>query len=272
MPQSNGVLLRTSDMARILHNNEWYDELGSGSLYEAEFERIFRQYVPKTYPGFIAVPFKKTVYSDHTSARADLALIRTDYLGWWVVEVERAVHSFSAHVLPQVRTLATARYGRDEATYLATKSDQLDSGRLFDMIRGDQPRVLVVVDMPRDNWKTALEQHQAKLAVFQIFRSGRGQYLIRLNGYHPTVDPLVRSPCSFDPVLRNLLTVGIPAILPSDTSDQIPIYYQGKLTLWRRIDTADRVSLSPIATLNFDPTALYEIVLEADSLKLQLAN
>ena len=58
-------------MARIFHRDEWYEELGPGLLYEQEFEDIFRQHVPKIYPGCVAVPFKKTVSSDERSARAD---------------------------------------------------------------------------------------------------------------------------------------------------------------------------------------------------------
>lgn len=256
-------------MARILHNDEWYDELGSGSLYEAEFERIFQQYVPRIYPGFIAVPFKKTVYSDDASARADLALIRADYLGWWVVEVERAVHSLSSHVLPQIRTLSTAYYGHDEAMYMAKKYEQFDGNRLYDMIRGDQPRVLVVVDMPRDDWIPALEENNARLAVFQIFRSERGRYLVRVNGYHPTAEQPARSLCSFERLLPNLLRIQKPAILPSDSSNQLSVYYQGKLTLWRRIDTADQVWLISVAKLDLDSTALYELILDSDILTLR---
>ena len=264
----HGIKHRTTKMARILHNDDWYDELGSGSLYETEFERIFQQYVPRVYPGFIAVPFKKTVYSDDASARADLALIRSDYLGWWVVEVERAEHSLSNHVLPQIRTLANAYYGYDEAAYMAEKSKQLDRDRLYDMIRGDQPRMLVVVDMPCDDWKPALKENSAELAVFQIFRSERDRYLVRINGYYPTIEQPARSLCHFEQLLPNLLKVQKPAILPSNPSSQISVYYQGKLTFWRRIDTADQVWLIPLARLDLDATIHYELILDSDTLAL----
>ena len=256
-------------MARILHKDEWYDELGSGSLYEAEFERVFQQYVPKICPGFIAVPFKKTVYSDDTSARADLALIRTDYLNWWIVEVERSDHSLYGHVLPQIRTFSAAYYGREEALYLSKKSDRLNSERLFDMIRGDQPRILVVVDTPRDDWSPVLEENNAKLAVFQIFRSERDRYLFRIDGYLPTIEKPIRSPCFFEPLLPNLLRVQNPAILPADLYDKIPIYYRGKLSLWRRIDTSDKVWLISLMRIDLDPSVSYEITPEADILVLR---
>jgi len=258
-------------MARILHDDEWFDELGQGSLYEIEYERIFQQRVPVMYPGFIAVRFKKTVYSEDGSARADLALIQRDYLAWWVVEIEKASHSTLGHVLPQVRTLANASYGREEATYLHNQSDCLEGSRLVDMIRGEPPRVLVVVDMPRDDWRAPLEEHRAKLSVFQLYRSHRGRYITRLNGYHPTVSPVLRSLCKMDPTFYNLLMVQNPAILPSGLDNTVSVYFQGRLTSWQRIETGDTVWLQPRARVDLDENQTYEILLEANKLILQTA-
>ena len=257
-------------MARIFHRGEWYEELGQGSLYESEFERIFCQYVPSISPGFLAVPFKKTVYSDQSSARPDLALIRNDYLDWWVVEIEKAAHSAVSHVLPQVRTLAAASYGHSEVVYLESRSDELDGERLYDMIRGEPPRVLVVVDMPCDHWRAPLEEHSAKLSVFQLYRSGRGNFIARMNGYQPTIAPVSSSQCHLHPILNNVLVVRRPAILPATAVDaKVNILYQGRVTLWRRIATADCVLLKPLARLDLQPNTDYKLVLEAQRLLLR---
>ena len=257
-------------MARILHNREWYDELGPSSMFESEFEAIFLQYVPQLYPGCVAVQFKKTVSSDEGSARADLALIQTNYLGWWVVEVERSVHSLGSHVLPQVRTLATAAYGRPEAVYLCEKHQELNEERLFDMIRGEQPRVLVVVDRPCEAWKSPLKELGASLAIFQIFRSDRGRYMVRVNGDHPSFFAGEFSLCVPDPTMRSLLRVQKPALLPEGQESSIEIYYEDQLTFWRRIGTADAVYLSPIGRVDIDVRGLYELMFENDTLVLKL--
>ena len=244
-------------------------KLSVGSLFEHEFERIFQQYVPRLYPGCIAVTFKKTVASDERAAKADLALIQTNYLGWWVVEVERAVHSLNSHVLPQVRTLATAAYGRADAAYLCSKEARLNEKRLFDMIRGEQPRVLVLVDRPCESWKAPLKEIGALLAIFQIFRSDRGRYVIRINGEHPIMTTGESSICTPDRIMPNLLRVGKPALLPEGLTSNIGIYYQDKLTYWRRVGTADTVYLSPIGRLDIDVRYLYELATENDALVLR---
>ena len=256
-------------MARVLHNNEWYDELGPGSLYEAEFERILVQYLGTICPGYVSVPFKLTVTATHGAARADLALVQSNYLAWWVVEVELATHSLSGHVLPQVRTLAEATYGRRVADYLATKADCLDRTKLRDMIRGEQPRVLVIANSRCEDWERPLKRYGARLAFFQLFRSQRGIYLVVTDGYWPSADQESRSRCYVHPVMGKLLVVGKPAILPVTTRNEIGIHYRGQLTTWRRVDTADEVRLMPLFNVTLDSHGHYEIIATPTTLRLK---
>ena len=255
-------------MARVLHNCEWYDQLGPGSLYEQEFERILLQYLGQLCPGHVAVPFKKTVRSANEAARADLALIQADYLSWWVVEVELTSHHLEAHVMPQVTTLAGAVYEQSAADYLAEKSDQLDRESLREMLRGDQPRVLVIAnDRPR-TWERRLTAAGARLAVFQIFRSERGILLILADGDWPTAEREKRSPCHVHPVISKLLVVRKPAILPKARGNRLSIHYRGQLTEWQRVDTADQVSLMPVVNVTLDSRERFELVATSSLLRL----
>ena len=256
-------------MARVFHNSEWYDELGAGSLYEKEFERILLQYLGDLCPGHVAVPFKKTVLSTYGAARADLALVQTNYLSWWVVEVELTTHSLEGHVLPQVTRLADAAYERGEADYLAEKSDQLDRQKLREMLRGDQPRVLVIADARRAEWEKRLAGLGARLAAFQLFRSERGVHLVLTDGYWPTLDPETRSSCHVHPAISKFLVVSKPAILPRHKGNRISIHYHGKLTDWQRVDTADQVSLMPLVNVTLDPQGSFELVATSGLLRLE---
>src|SRR5688572_1513008 len=107
-------------MARILYNDEWFDEIASHGHYEAEFEVVLLQEAQRLFPNYFLVDFKTPVVSesDADSRAADFALIHKTYRGWWVVEVELGHHSFEGHVLPQVRTLARAKYGAPEVEHL----------------------------------------------------------------------------------------------------------------------------------------------------------
>jgi hypothetical protein len=136
-------------MARMLVNNIWYDEISAQSMFESKFEEIFLSQVGTLFPEYITVPFKFTVSSPEGTAKADLALIDKNYLGWWVVEIEMSRHSFNGHVLPQINVLSQALYDESVANYFFQKQPTLDILKLKDMMKGKQPRVMIVLDLPK---------------------------------------------------------------------------------------------------------------------------
>lgn len=173
-------------MARILFKDVFFEELAPGSMIETDFERIVIDRGNLVFPDFLVVPFKKTVSSEDDSAKADLALIERNYKSWWVVEVELGNHSFEGHVLPQVRTLSRASYGEDEGRALCTACPGLELERVLDMMKGKQPRVLVIVDAERKGWVHPLQGLDAELLVLQMFRSDRNEHAFRIDGHLPT--------------------------------------------------------------------------------------
>ena len=154
-------------MARILHNDEWFEEIASRGHYEIEYEKVLQQEAERLFTNYHLVPFKATVYSeeDADAREADFGLFHKSYRSWWVVEVELGHHSFSGHVLPQVRTLARARYGQAEADHLCSRNPVLDKNKVIEMFKGGTPRVLVIVNAPVDGWAEQLRAYGAKVLI-----------------------------------------------------------------------------------------------------------
>jgi hypothetical protein len=250
-------------MARILSQREWFDQIASTAMYETEFESIITTYADVLYPEYYVVPFKATVSAEDSTAKADLALIEKNYRQWWVGEVEMGHHSLESHVLPQVRTLSRAVYGEEEALRLSAKCPALNSARLLDMMKGTQPRVLVIVNTPRPAWAPVLRRYDALLAVFEIFRSQKNEFLFRLNGEQPASMPDLLSTCSFDPLLPRFLIVNSPGALNAAPRSKISIFYDNQITVWERIDSADKVWLSPVGPNPLSPSMKYEILRRA---------
>jgi len=232
-------------MARILSNGIWYDEISSQTMYESQFEEIVRAQAALLFPEYITVPFKITVQSESGTAKADLALIDKDYLGWWVVEVEMSRHSLNKHVLPQVKILAEALYDESVAEYFAEKQPLLMLPKLKAMMKGIQPRILVVLDLPKLDWAHKLEKHNAILALFQIFRSVKNEMLYRINGQYPFNFEPGRSRCYFEKLIPNFLIVDAPALLDIQNDEKMEIAYNNALTQWKRLDIKDKVYLIP---------------------------
>jgi hypothetical protein len=256
-------------MARVLHEGLWYDALTSSALYEKEFERIVMQHSTLLFPEFRPSVYKATVYSDTSSARPDYALIEQQYREWWIVELELANHPFEGHVLPQVSTLVEARYGAEQAAYLAARNPGLDENRVRDLMKGQTPRVLVVVNEPRPQWVSALNAIRAELAVFEIFRSVEGKHLYRFNGYTPRGPGNVVSRCRLDRALPWALRVDSPSALGFRRNESIEILFGETLSEWERMDSADMVWLVPKARVKLEKQTVYALTrLENGRLRL----
>lgn len=245
-------------MARILHNGEWYEEISSQGHYERDFENILKREAVNLFSDYHLVPFKKIVYSEEESRRPDFALIHKSYISWWVVEVELAHHSFESHVLPQVRTLALARYGVSEADYLCDQDSNLNKSSVIEMLKGKQPRVLVIVNAPVEGWIDQLQSFGAILAICQVFRSRFDKYILRINGDSPSVDETVLTTCKCVPMLPRMLEIDSPASLPK--KGEILLYHNEEATSWERTETMGQVYLFSLGEHNLKSGQTYRIV------------
>lgn len=256
-------------MAKLLVGAEWYEGLSTDTFLEGEYERLILSHANLLFPDFFAVKFNKLLQYEDRLKRPDLALIERDYGSWWVVEVEMAHHSLWGHVLPQVAVFAHATYGADDANYLERQSAELDPRLLREMMRGEQPRVLVIVNQPRPGWKDALDAHDALLTIGEVFRSDQQRYVIRLDGDYPrriSTDDVI-TVCHFDPQIARFMVVTSPARLEVPDSGRLPIEFQGDVTEWVRMSRADRVWLSPVGRNPLPPGREYQLVkIEQDHL------
>ena len=253
-------------MARLLYNDEWFEEVSSRAHYEAEFEKVLEQEASRLFQSYYFVPFKRAVSSEYDpdTRKPDYALIHKEYRHWWVVEVELAHHSLNGHVLPQVRTLARAQYGIAEVEYLCEQNPVLDKQRFEDMCKGSPPRVLVIADAPVPKWFEALREYRVAIAICQVFRSRMNKYVLRINGEFPEVDDEVLTTCTCEVSFHRFLRIDAPAALELDRQEPVALYHHGEETLWRRTDTADTVFLVAQCDHDLVQGTTYEISRHAD--------
>ena len=245
-------------MPRLYYRREWFDEISPTALAEAEFENILIQNADIIRENTVIVPFKKTVYSLESSARADLAMISTDYRHWVVVEVEMSRHDLYHHVIPQVRTLREASYTQEHVSYLHSKCPTLDKGKLSDMIRGDPPDILVIVNKPDEEWQKEIRRYGAHMMVFEIFRSILNKTIFVIDGEPPKLAQNFLSELTFG-ILPRCLKVNSPAALPVQPGVKFRVLIDGQITYWERFHTATDVYLTPLGNLPIHPGQRYAL-------------
>lgn len=259
-------------MARLLVGDTWYEKVSPTSFFEFEYADLVASRAPLIFPDHYVVPFKKTVESEDGRATPDLALIERNYRKWWVVEIELSHHSLSGHVLPQIRNLSNANYGPDIAQYLSEQSGSLDSTSVEAMMRGSQPKVLVVVNEQVPDWVRMLSPHGALVAVVEVFRSDRNRHVFRLNGDFPEVPGDEVSILRSDPHMSRLMIVESPGGLEPTATGHLLIEFEGAVTEWTMVAAKDRVWLSPLRANPLAPGQRYILLKGEDGrLKVQEA-
>jgi hypothetical protein len=237
--------------------------MASTSLYETEFEHILFQEAAHIFPEYHPVPFKTIVLSEDGDAKADFALIHKGYRTWWVVEAEMGHHSLDLHVIPQVRRLSRANYTDTEAQYLSDQAPALDCAQIKEMIKGQQPRVLVVVNVPVSGWREHICPFGAALAIFQIFRSQFNRYMYRLNGDYPAEDKEIISTCRCWEIHR-FLKIDSPTQLDIKRGQTIMLHHESGALEWERVEIADAVLLHALRDHPLQKNVVYEIVKQGD--------
>lgn len=180
----------------------------------------------------------------------------------------------------------------------------LDINSLRKLIANEQPRVLVIVDEPKHDWEEKLAKFDAQLFVFQVFKNTAGSEAYRLNGYYPEtilaeshckyVNNLpntleIINPSIFEiddeSIILNQFAIiindikmhikkisGISKIFEilknlyvnKNDKDKIRIKYNGRITLWIKFDSKEKVLLRAIG-INSVPVN-HDYVLYRDAL------
>lgn len=259
-------------MSRILVASEarWYDELNAiASYYETEFERTIRQQVGAVFPDYYTSSFKLEIYTEQKEARKpDLAMVHKEYRDWWIVEVELGGHPFT-HVFEQVSVFSQGIYNSIRiAKYLKDKNREenavdLDLNDLQNMIKKQQPKVLVIVDEPQSEWAAELTRFGASICVFQVYRNTVGEESYRLDGDYPECY-YGESHCRYLRSKPNVLEILTPTLLGVEEGEEVSIFYNDKSTRWKRIDDGTSVYIQLIGAVNPIPTN-YSYVLFKDA-------
>jgi hypothetical protein len=211
----------------------------------------------------MAIAFSPIVVFDSVGKRADMALIEPDYSRWWVVEVEMSHHSLEGHVAPQVGVLARAAYGADVATWISDRNRDLDSAALRQMMRGEQPEVLVIVNAAKPEWISRLRP-DAEVMVVEPFRSEFNRMIFRQNGVELNPGSSVLSFCRVHSILRRMLVVESPAAIAGLGIGPFMVEYEGSVSSWKQIPTGDQVWLAPERSSPFPRSARVALVRRVD--------
>jgi len=149
-------------VSRILvpSDRKWYDALNAVGFYgEADIERWILQHVRSLFADHYVFPFKQDITSRMTAVakKPDLAMIRRDFSGWGIIEVELEKHQLD-HVLEQTQVFLDGGYNAPEiANYVRRQlrtycRKRASVARLTKLLGSERPTVLVIAETSPTGW------------------------------------------------------------------------------------------------------------------------
>lgn len=92
----------------LTRSHRRYMKITPGSVYETTVQSLIERNLSSLFPEYFGKSFEPYFRTAAGDVKPDLVLIRHDYKGWLLVEVEVEGHSAQAHILPQLAKLTFA--------------------------------------------------------------------------------------------------------------------------------------------------------------------
>src|SRR5690348_4144892 len=103
------------------------------------------------------------------------------------------------------------------------------------MVKGEQPRVIVVANEFNPTWERELNRIGVDVFTLQIFKSDREHYVFETD---LAISPLPETTLTFcrrDRTIQSWLHVNSPAALPISVNEKLEIIIDGAKTFWTRV-------------------------------------
>ena len=247
-------------MNLLLRRGRLYEQVFYAS--EAQFRAVAKSSLTKTLPSFSVLDFSPYVLGDDgRRRRPDLAIVHRKYRMWAVVEVEMEHHSLTHHVIPQINTFCTGRYGDSHAELIHHRDETLDLDHLANLTSYFPPVVMVVVNsrgVLDAGWTILEVDYSAKLTFVESFRSNDEDIITRLSGYRPAPAPrqVIRLRKQ---EMMNALVCTRPSEVPPQLTEEVRVLSGERPRVWKIVRTRDTVLFLPPAGFMIKESRNYEM-------------
>ena len=227
-------------MSRLFLQTHRFQQILPSSFHEGEFERIITLQAPHLYPDYEVIPFKKTVISPYGNSKPDLIFISKDHKDWYIVEVEMAYHSYTAHVWPQLLNLTTANYDEPSIIrYICQQCPSLDSAKTTKLIHDEPAKVLLILNEFNADRASDLKNKLGVItSVFNVFLGNSSAMQIQqpyqafgITQNYPIYSMSVVTSCTVHPYYA-YLGVDDNSSLQLKPGDKVFLEYENCITSW----------------------------------------
>jgi hypothetical protein len=157
-----------------------YTKVSPGAVYEMTVQTLIENNIASLFPeyfGKIFEPYFKTPAGD---VKPDLVLVRYDYKGWMLVEVEVEGHSPSAHILPQLAKLTYASCNDEVLSHFAHYFGDIHNVKNLELALSIKPDVTLVIHGSSDGFQRELNKLGVTSLDVEIHSFPPNEYILEV--------------------------------------------------------------------------------------------
>ncbi len=157
-----------------------YARISPGAVYETTVQTLVENNISSLFPeyfGKIFEPYFKTPAGD---VKPDLVLIRHDYKGWMLVEVEVEGHSPSAHILPQLAKLTFASSNEEVLGHFVDHFSDSHNVKNIELALSGKPEVTLVIHGSSDGFQTELNKLGVTSLDIEVHSFPPNEYILEV--------------------------------------------------------------------------------------------
>ena len=135
-----------------------YARVTPGAVYETTVQTLIENNISSLFPEYFGKIFEPYFRTPAGDVKPDLVLIRHDYKGWMLVEVEVEGHSPSAHILPQLAKLTFASSNDEVLGHFVDHFSDSHNVKDLELALINEPEVTLVIHGSSDSFQTELSK------------------------------------------------------------------------------------------------------------------
>lgn len=229
-----------SDMY-VARKGHRYSKIAPGSLYESQVTSLVEKNLSAIFPHHIGAQLEPFIKTAAGNVKPDIVLVRKDFNGWALVEVEVDTHSFGSHILPQLTKL---RYAVSDSNLVNALHSELKKRK--QVVEDDFTKLLSALEKPPSVYLLIhgsshdVEHHLETLKVeaidleVHLSATQANEYLLVANDRTRTLKSLdIRVDRSPNPLTKRFWVTS--GNLPDEVSpkgEQILVSLDGEVAIW----------------------------------------
>jgi hypothetical protein len=200
-------------------------------LVERNLSSLFPEYFGNTYE-----PYFRTPAGD---VKPDLVLIRRDFKGWLLLEVEVEGHSPSAHILPQLTKLKFATSNQSLLEYFVGKFGEEHDPHLIEQALSFKPEVVLAMHGSSSSFQEKLKELGVTSLDLEIHTFPPDEYILEVIDYEENfVDTGLICFRSTNAATRFIwILPAISGLTASNGEGKIEINVDGSSSVWGIMST-----------------------------------